>query len=163
MKQYLPSGRELADVDIRRAFRDIAFDVLRRVETYPAAADDPGEIGDYAWNDDGTTLAVHNETEWRFFVSTNNPNGDLDTNTVTASYTVAAKDQVLFCSGTLTVTLPTASGRKGKVYEIKNVGTGTVTIDGNSAETIDDELTQILQANDNLSIISDDSNWQTIR
>jgi len=46
------------------------------------------------------------------------------------------------CTGTFTVTLPaSASGDAGKEIRIKNMGTGTITVDGNASETIDDQTT----------------------
>jgi 6,7-dimethyl-8-ribityllumazine synthase len=46
------------------------------------------------------------------------------------------------CTGTFTVTLPaSASGDAGKEIRIKNMGTGTITVDGNASETIDGQTT----------------------
>jgi len=45
-------------------------------------------------------------------------------------------------TGTFTITLPaSASGDAGKEIRVKNMGTGTITIDGNSTETIDGQQT----------------------
>ena len=65
-------------------------------------------------------------------------------------------------SGSVTVTLPSASGIKGRVYHIKKVDSSSnnVTVDGNSAETIDGSETRIITNQyDSISIISDGSNW----
>jgi hypothetical protein len=43
----------------------------------------------------------------------------------------------------MTVTLPAATG-SGKEYRVKNINSGTVTVEGNSADTIDGELNQSL-------------------
>jgi len=46
------------------------------------------------------------------------------------------------CTGTFTLTLPaSASGDAGKEIRIKNMGTGTITVDGNASETIDGQTT----------------------
>ena len=81
---------------------------------------------------------------------------------VTAAYIAQASDEVLLCNGTFTVTLPTASGIGGKVYQIKNVGTGLVTVDGYSTETIDGSLTIVVNPGSNLYVISDGANWVII-
>jgi hypothetical protein len=83
--------------------------------------------------------------------------------TQTTAYTIGATDSVVLCNGTFTVTLPTAVGRTGKTYEIKNIGTGTVTVDGNGSQTIDGALTFVLDAQyEAITIISDGSNWWVI-
>lgn len=86
-------------------------------------------------------------------------NGRLRYTSVTAAYSPLLTDEVLLCNGTFTVTLPTASGIGGKVYQIKNVGTGLVTVDGNASETIDGSLTVVVAAGNNLYIMSDGTNW----
>ena len=46
------------------------------------------------------------------------------------------------CTGTFTLTLPAvASGDAGKEIRIKNMGTGTITVDGDSTSTIDGQQT----------------------
>lgn len=56
---------------------------------------------------------------------------------VATTYTVAAQDQVIIGnSGSgFTITLPPATG-SGRVVEIHNKNTGTVTVDGDGSETI---------------------------
>lgn len=55
----------------------------------------------------------------------------------TTTYTATADDGLLLCSGTFTVTLPAAAtvGANFTVI-VKNTGTGIITVDGNSSETI---------------------------
>lgn len=79
--------------------------------------------------------------------------------TKTSDYTAAITDSVIACTGTLTVTLPAVSGIGGRIYHIKNTGTGIVTVDGNSSETIDDELTVDLIPDENLTVATDGSEW----
>jgi hypothetical protein len=55
---------------------------------------------------------------------------------VTATYQVLATDEYIRANGTFTITLPAATG-SGSIYGVKNVGTGTITIEGAGAETID--------------------------
>ena len=48
---------------------------------------------------------------------------------VSSTYAILATDKtILATSGTFTATLPTAVGVAGRIYVIKNAGTGTVTI-----------------------------------
>ena len=78
-------------------------------------------------------------------------------------YTALATSLVILgdtTSGNITVNLPTSVD--GKHYFIKNTGTGTLTIDGNSSETIDGALTQTLTQYESLHIVGDGSNWWII-
>lgn len=78
----------------------------------------------------------------------------------TTTYTVLTTDSFLTGSGTFTFTLFTASGNSGKVLTFKNIGTGVITIDANSSETIDSELTYIIRTqNSGVTIISNGTNW----
>jgi len=79
---------------------------------------------------------------------------------INAIRTLDSTDYQIECTAnTFTVTLPTAVGIEGRVYSIKNTGTGTITVDGNAAETIDGALTQLLSQWDNLKIMSNNANW----
>ena len=80
----------------------------------------------------------------------------------TTTYTILSTDDVVLCTGTFTVTLPTAVGIAGKAYRVKNVSTGVVTLDGDGTETIDGESTLTLYGDDSAEVISDGSNWQII-
>lgn len=62
---------------------------------------------------------------------------------VTENYTPTSKDDLIVCNSTLAITinLPSATGI-GKIYRIKNINTGIVTIDGDSSDTIDGQATQ---------------------
>lgn len=65
-------------------------------------------------------------------------------------------------SGALTVNLQTAVGRRGLQYHIKKIDSSanTLTIDADGTETIDGQLTQVLNTQyQSLTIVSDDSNW----
>jgi len=78
----------------------------------------------------------------------------------TADYTLTSSDYTVNCtSGTFTVTLPTAVGIQGRIYNIKNTGTGTITVDANGTETIDGDLTESVYQYENLQIQSTNSNW----
>lgn len=79
---------------------------------------------------------------------------------VTTTYAVTANDYFVNCaSGTFTVSLPTAVGITGKLYVIKNSGTGVITVDPNGSETIDGSTTKTLTQYNTLSIQSNGTNW----
>jgi len=73
--------------------------------------------------------------------------------TVVTDYVVVATDYLVICNKAtaMTVTLPAATA-SGKSYKIKNINEGTVTVDGNAADTIDGELTQDLAQWDCMAI-----------
>lgn len=77
------------------------------------------------------------------------------------SRTLDATDHFLFASSGVTITLPTAVGITGRVYVVKMVGSGTVTISTTSSQTIDGTVgTTITTPHGVLRIISDGANWQ---
>jgi hypothetical protein len=79
---------------------------------------------------------------------------------VSANYTALPGDYQIECTvNSLTVTLPTAVGITGKIYSVKNSGTGTITLATTSSQTIDGALTQTLTQWDNLVVFSNGANW----
>lgn len=79
---------------------------------------------------------------------------------VSSTATVALTDYLLECtSGTFTVNLPTAVGIGGQEFEIKNSGTGTITVDPSGAQTIDGSATKLLVQYDAMKIMSNGANW----
>ena len=79
---------------------------------------------------------------------------------ITSTDTFTAGDYTINCtSGTYTVNLPTAVGIQGKIYILKNSGTGTITLDGNGSETIDGQLTRALAQYVAWTVQSDGTNW----
>jgi len=82
--------------------------------------------------------------------------------TNTAAGSSASTDYFYFASGTINITLPTAVGNNN-YYTIKNVGTGTITIDTTSSQTIDGSLTAPIKVQYlSLTLISDGANWNII-
>ena len=78
----------------------------------------------------------------------------------TTTYTVTISDYTVNCDGTFNVTLPTAVGVTGRIYNIKNSGTGTVTIATTSSQTIDGTTTKTLSVQYNsYTVQSDGANW----
>ena len=82
---------------------------------------------------------------------------------ITSGYTITENDYMVEVeSGTVTVTLPSAVGIDGKIYIIKNSGTGVVTIDTTSSQLIDNLPTYNLAFYDTLTVVSDNVGWNVI-
>lgn len=77
---------------------------------------------------------------------------------ITASRTLDATDELVDCSGTFTVTLPTAVGFTGQ-YIVKNSGSGVITVDTTSSQTIDGNLSIGLNQYDSVTVRSNNANW----
>ena len=76
------------------------------------------------------------------------------------TYTIAATDDTVNCSAnTFTVTLPTAGGRRGKVFTIKNSGTGLITLATTGSQTIDGATTHTLIQYASIVVQSIGPNW----
>jgi hypothetical protein len=81
----------------------------------------------------------------------------------TTTYNALASDYVIHCtSGTFSINLPTAVGITGKVYIIKNSGSGLITIDPNGSQTIDGATTYVMGGAESVQVISTGSNWITL-
>jgi hypothetical protein len=77
----------------------------------------------------------------------------------TTTYSAVIGDYVS-CSGTFTVTLPTAVGVSGQKICIKNIGSGKITIATTSSQTIDQyNSLSLCSLNDYVELISNGSNW----
>jgi hypothetical protein len=88
--------------------------------------------------------------------------GNLTYSAKTANYTLTGSDRLINCtSGTFTLTLPTAVGSTGRVYDLKNTGSGVITLNTTSSQTIDANASGALTLNqwDNLTVVSDGANW----
>ena len=131
------------------------------------------DLDKYTQNEVDTLLAGKSDTshahDERYYTETETDallaaKGDAELTVVskTATYTALATDDVVLCTGTFTVTLPTAVGIAGKAYYIKNVSTGVVTLDGAGSETMDGETTLTLSDDDSVEVVSDGSNWRII-
>lgn len=79
---------------------------------------------------------------------------------ISSTYTIGANDYFIECTAnTFTVNLPAATTISGKVYVIKNIGSGVITVDANGSETIDGSLTKTLNQNDVIQVTSNGTNW----
>lgn len=90
--------------------------------------------------------------------------GPLAVTSKVANYTAVDGDCLIICNGTFTVSLPDcASLDEGYVFRIKNVGTGTISIDPFSSQTIDGStLHEIVDQYHSITICSDGLNWHII-
>jgi Pectate lyase superfamily protein len=82
----------------------------------------------------------------------------------TTTYSIAVSDYMIDCtSGTFTVTLPTAVGVAGKIYVVKNSGTGVITIATTSSQTIDGASTETISTQyGDFTMMSDGANYKII-
>jgi hypothetical protein len=83
----------------------------------------------------------------------------------TANYTVTSIDDVVNCtSGTFALTLPNAALNNGKVFMLKNMGSGTITLNTTSSQTIDGNAsgTLTLAQYESMSVQSNNANWLII-
>jgi hypothetical protein len=72
---------------------------------------------------------------------------------------VVSTNYIYLASNTITITLPTAVGNTN-LYTIKNKGTGVVTINTTSSQTIDGSLTAPINLQYlSLTLVSDGANW----
>lgn len=79
---------------------------------------------------------------------------------VSSAYLVNPLDDIIDCvSGTFTVSLPTAAGRAGRVYTVKNSGAGTITVDAFGAQVIDGQLSVVLAQYAVVTVCSSGSDW----
>lgn len=101
-------------------------------------------------------------------VTTFDINGGIALNLVskTANYTATTSDHTIICGAgneSFTITLPAVSGVSGIIYNIKNIGTGTITVDGASSETIDGATTAVISSQfGSITIQCDGTEWWII-
>lgn len=76
---------------------------------------------------------------------------------VTSTYQILSSDDLIRCDGTFTVTLPDATTIEGRQIDIKNIGTGVITVNTLNSQTIDGNLTDTLSTKDSLSIYANES------
>ena len=79
---------------------------------------------------------------------------------VSANTTAGALDYTIVVdTAGVTIALPNATLIKGRIYNIKNLSTGTITLDAQGAQLIDYSTTHVLQDRVNLTIQSDGTRW----
>lgn len=100
--------------------------------------------GNFTWSSAATTIMT-----WPYVAKT-------------GTYTITTSDGIVEAtSGTFTLTLPTAVSVAGRLYVIKNGGTGTVTVATTGGQTIDDGSTATLATRyESITLFSDGANWR---
>ena len=79
---------------------------------------------------------------------------------VSQDYTASTPNKVILVDGTATITLPSLKDELFRELSIKNIGSGTVTVQGDVAtEEIDGNTTISLVANDSINVVSYVTNW----
>jgi hypothetical protein len=89
-------------------------------------------------------------------------------NTGVSGYTTTAVNLTLTDSHNMvevtaagvTITLPAAAPRVGRMYTIDNSSAGNITVDGNGAELIQGETTQTVYPASSMSIYSNGTGWR---
>ncbi len=83
--------------------------------------------------------------------------------TINGAYTATTDDYMIdITGGTFNVSLPTAVGKKGRLYVIKNNGGGAVTVDPFGSETIDGKSFIILGETNSIQLSSNGSEWVAV-
>jgi len=82
---------------------------------------------------------------------------------ITEDTSLTLDNVVILANGTLTLTLSSTTNIKGKLFRIKNIGTGIITVDPEGTTTIDGGLTAIIENQyESITIISNGSNWYIV-
>jgi len=120
-----------------------------------------GDAGDFADNTTKAILAL----QMRNLVET--VYGRMPQRTETDTYTVTYDDGVIVCNKAtaMTINLPDATTARmaGRVFIIKNINLGVVTVDGNSTQTIDGKTTITLSQKWQAIVLQcDGANWLSI-
>ena len=83
----------------------------------------------------------------------------------TATGTIDEDTNIVLADGTFILFLPTLADGEDRVYDVKNVGTGIITLKPNSAEAtveIEGELSQPMYPGDCFTVTSDGTDWWVI-
>ncbi len=82
------------------------------------------------------------------------------TTTTSVSGSILPNAVLTLATGTITLTLPTSVGNNGSQYSVKNIGTGTITVDTVFGQLIQGDTTLIIeQQNSLVGFFSDGSDW----
>jgi hypothetical protein len=109
---------------------------------------------------DGSAVTTSHDYKIRFLEA-----GKVNVTTRTANYTLTDTDGVIFAdatSGAITLTLPTAVGRSGKVFVLKRINTNNndVTIALTGGQTLDQFTTYpLVNPYDAVRVVSTGSAW----
>jgi hypothetical protein len=125
------------------------------------------DIGDFSFHNSSGGLTAKLTNSGNFGINTSTPQsrleigGSLAYKVVSKSSNATAGDEtIILASNTITITLPSASVAPGRIYIIKRVGAGNITIAPASGQSLEGILngTQVLTtANQRMTVASDGS------
>jgi hypothetical protein len=79
---------------------------------------------------------------------------------VSSNYTITQSDDIICADGSITITLASATDCPGKILTIENIGTQSVSIETNGAQTIDDDASMSLDSKyGQVTLVSNGSGW----
>jgi len=79
---------------------------------------------------------------------------------VMSSETLTPSDDIILADGNITITLPSASDTRGKIFTIENIGSQTVAIETNGSQKIDnDSDTSLASKFDQVTLVSNGDQW----
>jgi hypothetical protein len=82
---------------------------------------------------------------------------------ISSTYSITTNNYIVICSGTFTVTLPSAGTFSGQLYVIKNNGSGVITLATTSSQTIDGSTTLSMSTQyEAITVVSNGTNWSII-
>jgi len=112
-----------------------------------------------------TDSATAGATQQSIKAYVDNAVGTLNIVAKTAAYTASSTDDIITCgAGDETFTIDLPAGSSGKVYYIKNIGSGVITVDADTtgSTTIDGDTTQTINQDECLEVIADSSEYWSI-
>ncbi len=81
----------------------------------------------------------------------------------TGTYSATVNDRVIDCtSGTFSVTIPLAANNTGRLFTIRNSGSGTITVARSGSNTISGQTSITLPGKGSMDIVSDGTNWHVL-
>ena len=84
------------------------------------------------------------------------------TETFTGTGIIDYLSNIIYAEGTFDLFLPTLANGEKRVYDIKNVGEGIITLKPNTSELsveIEGEVSQLMYEGDSFTVISDTNEW----
>lgn len=142
-------------------FVAIGGDNATNIPTHPLTVIGGSKITGTAYFE--SLVGIQTNTPTSTFQSLGSFSLPIGTNTG-GNYTMGGRDYTINCTVAITVTLPAASGKSGRIYVIKNSSAGTVTINVTGGDTIDGLSSQTLTVQYSAYTLQSDgtSSWAII-
>ena len=164
----LAEPSNLAYTDVSNTFTDVQ--VIKKTSTSAFTVENDSGESIFNVDTDGNVVTIgnnytaptlDNEVATKKYVDDNSGGGTYVIQSKSSTYTALITDDCILCTNTWTLSLP-AANTWTKPLTVKNIGTGVITIDANSTETIDGELTKILTEQMYVVLMSDGTNIHRI-